>query len=294
MVSNDSFRTSTVKHISIHCIIATTSLHYHAMRQPPKRSRYRTRARQQQSNNPSTVIQPPVRSAPVPVAAYELRIANVVCTAWLGKTQVSLRKIQLVTQGRLDVSVFPSCVSRVRYPATTNALFHTGKLLVTGARSETEALYACWRYCDKINTELFDEDVQVFNFKVQNIVSSFAVGFLINVKLFYRHQKCTAAGRKQHSTLFVGACWRLNNGIAFVVFPSGSVVLTGARTWPSAWSAYQYALPILARYWLGHEDPEVLEEVRAQRQQRKIITAAEHASMMQHTRRRKKQLEVEA
>jgi transcription initiation factor TFIID TATA-box-binding protein len=184
--------------------------------------------------------------------SYPLRISNVVCTAWVGKP-LSLRMVQLASQGRLDASVFPSSVSRAKYPATTNSVFDTGRILITGAPSTDYALFAAMRFVDKLNRELH-EDMHVLNFKPQNIVSSFSLGYRLNIDMFYVDQKSTEHGTAHYDpSLFRGCSWKPLNGMVFVLFASGRVVLTGARTWEDAQSAYTEALPILEKYRLAHE-----------------------------------------
>jgi transcription initiation factor TFIID TATA-box-binding protein len=189
---------------------------------------------------------------PTTVKAYPLRISNVVCTAWAGKS-LDLRLVQLASSGRLDETVFPSSVSRARNPETTNSIFDTGRILITGASSPEAALYAAIRFIDKLNRSLF-EDLSVFNFKVQNIVSSFSLGYHLNIDMFYSDQKTTAQGTAHYEpSLFRGCSWKPMNGLVFVLFLSGRVVLTGARSWEEALASYNEALPILARYKVGNE-----------------------------------------
>ena len=51
----------------------------------------------------------------------------------------------------------------------------------------------------------------------------------------------------------------------FVLFLSGRVVLTGARSWEEALASYHEALPILELYKLGHEYKEFDESYRRTR-----------------------------
>lgn len=186
------------------------------------------------------------------VPPYELRITNVVATGWAG-SRVPLRLVQLATQGRLDVSVFPSSVSRARKPTTTNSLFYTGKILVTGASSSDCALLSALCFVAKINSVLAT-DFRVINFKVQNVVTSFATGFVLNVDMFYRDQKCTSKGQSHYDpSMFRGCSWRRTDGVVLVIFLQGCVVLTGARTWEQAHAVYLESLELLKKYKLGSE-----------------------------------------
>jgi TATA-box binding protein (TBP) (component of TFIID and TFIIIB) len=116
-----------------------------------------------------------------------------------------------------------------------------------------DAEYSCWLFVDKINADMY-EDVQVLNFKVQNIVCSFSMGFSLNIDLFYEDQKCGTLGHSHYEpSLFRGIAWRVKGGIVFVVFSSGRVVLTGAKDWPQALKAYDEAVCVLTRYKIGKE-----------------------------------------
>jgi transcription initiation factor TFIID TATA-box-binding protein len=156
---------------------------------------------------------------------YDLTIQNVVSTFWVGD-RVGLRNIQLATQGRLDTTVFPSCVSRALEPLTTNSIFDSGRVLITGAKSEQIALYAGLRFVDKLNRELHTH-YQVLNFMVQNMVSSFCLGFKLNIDFFYYEQKCTRFGTAHYDpSKFRGCSYKPKSGLSFVVFQSGKCVLT--------------------------------------------------------------------
>ncbi len=198
--------------------------------------------------------QPANQPSSLPKAkAYPLKITNVVCTAWIG-CNVSLRHVQLSTQGRLDVNIFPSCVSRSLDPRTTNSMFESGKILTTGAPSVILALYSALLYVDKINSVLHG-DLMLLNFHVQNLVSSFSLGYRLNIDMFFEEQRCTQEGTTTFdSSLFRGCAWRIKGTKqAFVLFESGKVVLTGSASWQEASMRYQKALPVLAKYELGRE-----------------------------------------
>jgi len=183
-----------------------------------------------------------------PPEPYPLRISNVVCTATT-QCELPLREIQIVTQGRLDAAVFPSSVSRSKHPATTNSVFDTGKLLVTGAPSINHALLAAMLFLEKVN-EVLRMDLRILLFRVQNIVSSFSLGYRLDIERFHRENKTTRLGRAQYEpTLFRGCSWRLYaSTVVFVLFSSGRVVLTGASTWEDAHSSYLEWLAFFAKY----------------------------------------------
>lgn len=74
--------------------------------------------------------------------------------------------------------------------------------------------------------------------------------------MFYADMKHTNGIAQYDPSLFRGCTWVPLNGLVFVVFETGKVVLTGARTWQQALKAYREALLVLARYRLGQEYKE--------------------------------------
>lgn len=186
------------------------------------------------------------------IEPYALRISNVVCTAYAGSL-LTLRNIQLAAQSRLDESVFPSSVSRMKNPETTISFFDTGKILCTGSPSASSALYAVLLFLAKLNKRL-NQNYEVWNFVVQNIVSSFSLGYRLNVDMFYTDNKQTPNGTATYDpNLFRGCSYIDEEGLVFVLFASGKVVLTGAKTWQAAQDAYEKMTPLLEKYKLGQE-----------------------------------------
>jgi transcription initiation factor TFIID TATA-box-binding protein len=180
---------------------------------------------------------------------YDLRICNVVGTAWTGRP-VDLRKVQIATQGRYDEGVFPSSVSRTREPRTTNSLFKSGRILVTGASDDMSALWSAKEFIYKVNRELHT-DYDVLSFKVQNIVCSFSLGISFDVKTFSVDHKTAPASTAHYAPdLFRGCSWRRNDHLVFVLFSSGRGVLTGATTWTQAHAAFHKAKDLFATYAL--------------------------------------------
>jgi TATA-box binding protein (TBP) (component of TFIID and TFIIIB) len=145
-------------------------------------------------------------------------------------------------------------VSRSHKPITTNSCFDTGRILITGASSIDASLMAAHQFVDKINTEL-GSSLMLYNFKVQNLVSSFSLGYPINIDLFATLEKIgiDLSTAKFAPSNFLGLCWRPVTGCVFVIFDSGRGVLTGAVTLHEAHTAYQAALPVFKKYHLGHE-----------------------------------------
>lgn len=195
----------------------------------------------------STSMEPPKLAKP-----YTLCISNVVCTACVFEPLV-LRYIQLAGQSRLDEFVFPSSVSRMKDPETTISFFDTGRILCTGSPSKEYALLSVLLFVEKLNAKLH-KNYEIWNFSVQNIVSSFSLGYRLNIDMFYTDNKSTTDGTAHYDpNLFRGCSYKCETGLVFVLFSSGKCVLTGAKDWDQAYNAYRVMVPLLLKYKLGSE-----------------------------------------
>lgn len=134
-------------------------------------------------------------------------------------------------------------IMRIRDPKTTALIFSSGKMVCTGAKSEEESKRAARKYAKNIRQIGFD--VKFKDFKVQNIVGSCGVGFAVRLE--------NLSNSKSHSTfctyepeVFPGLIYRmLNPKIVLLIFCSGKIVLTGAKTKEDINRAFDNILPIL-------------------------------------------------
>ncbi len=76
---------------------------------------------------------------------------------------------------------------RIREPKTTALVFNTGKMVITGAKSEQLARLAARKYA-RIIQKLGFPEVRFLDFKIQNLVGSCDVKFPIRLEgLAYEH-----------------------------------------------------------------------------------------------------------
>jgi len=163
-----------------------------------------------------------------------------------------LRFVQVATQGRYDPKVFPSSVSRSinrdTGERTTNSLFASGRLLTTGASTVSGTIESAKEFIYK-NNRVYGAGLDLLNFEVQNVVSSFSLGYPLDVKRFSVDHKVTEKSTSHfESEVFRGCSWRCYTGMVFVLFSSGRGVLTGARTEADARGAYEDAKELFIKY----------------------------------------------
>ena len=120
---------------------------------------------------------------------------------------------------------FPGLVFRVRRPKTAILIFNSGKMVCTGAKSETESRRAVMT----VVRELKKGGIVIIrkpDFKVVNIVASASLGG--NVDL----EKAVTTLRKAmyEPEQFPGLIYRMDEPkVVILIFASGSLVCTGAK-----------------------------------------------------------------
>jgi transcription initiation factor TFIID TATA-box-binding protein len=132
---------------------------------------------------------------------------------------------------------------RIRDPKTTALIFASGKMVVTGAKSEDDSRLASRKYARIVQKLGFD--AKFSEFKIQNIVGSCDVKFPIRLEgLAYSHGQFSsyepevrivsireATSRLTRSRqLFPGLIYRMiKPKVVLLIFVSGKIVLTGAK-----------------------------------------------------------------
>lgn len=153
------------------------------------------------------------------------KLENIVSTVNFD-CKLDLRKIALhAKNAEYNPKRFAAVIMRIREPKTTALIFSSGKMVCTGAKSETDSETAARKYAKTIKKLGFD--VKFKEFTIQNIVGSSSVNFPINLEVLQnQHQKfCTF-----DPEIFPGLIYRMvQPKIVLLIFCSGKVVLTGAK-----------------------------------------------------------------
>ena len=119
---------------------------------------------------------------------------------------------------------------RLRNPKTTALIFSSGKIVVTGAKSEQDCQIASRKYTkiiEKIGFKVTHSD-----FKVQNVVASSDVKFPIHLDRLENEYSNPNSTVQYVPEIFPGLVLRLKNPkMAFLIFVSGKIVVTGAKSY---------------------------------------------------------------
>ena len=205
-----------------------------------------------------------------------LHLTNVVGNA---ANNYSLDIIEITEdfQGRFGESVFPACNSICKESGTTNSIFKSGQIVVTGAKSNHQCLLGVLYTVKKIRDD-FDINLKYYNFNVNNIVASCKLGYQINRDLFYSKNKQCCNWDPES---FVGLCWRtLNPTITFVAFENGAVVATGLES-VDALPIIVERLQMLKPFELGKEYTKLTIEEQRTRYAKEDANQVEQSKQLQ-------------
>ncbi|KAI0386286.1 transcription factor TFIID-domain-containing protein [Hypomontagnella monticulosa] len=130
---------------------------------------------------------------------------------------------------------------RIREPKTTALIFASGKMVVTGAKSEDDSKLASRKYARIIQKLGFN--AKFSDFKIQNIVGSCDIKFPIRLEgLASRHHNFSS----YEPELFPGLIYRMiKPKIVLLIFVSGKIVLTGAKVREEIYTAFEMIYPVL-------------------------------------------------
>lgn len=139
---------------------------------------------------------------------------------------------------------FAAVIMRIREPKTTALIFASGKMVITGAKSEELSRLAARKYARIIQKLGFA--ARFTDFKIQNIVGSCDIKFPIRLEgLAYAHGNYSS----YEPELFPGLIYRMAKPkVVLLIFVSGKIVLTGARVREEIYQAFENIYPVLTEF----------------------------------------------
>ncbi len=173
---------------------------------------------------------------------------------------------------------FPAYSIRGRRPAATCESFGpSGQNVVTGTDHYLHALSAAYLQAWNL-WETQGAFSLVVNWKTQNVVGSLRLPYKINTLMFFFDHGGDA---RMGPELFAGMRYA-KHGLKFIIFESGAMVITGAKTDSYLRWAWAQERDKFIRYKLGHEHRQLTEEEKEM-----------HRPIPKSTRQRKKKKKEE-
>ncbi|CAJ0913708.1 20901_t:CDS:2 [Entrophospora sp. SA101] len=160
-------------------------------------------------------------------------------------TQAQQSVTGIVPTLQLDLKTIALHARNAEYnPKTTALIFASGKMVVTGAKSEDDSKLASRKYARIIQKLGFN--AKFTDFKIQNIVGSCDVKFPIRLEgLAYSHGHFSS----YEPELFPGLIYRMvKPKIVLLIFVSGKIVLTGAKVREEIYQAFDSIYPVLTEF----------------------------------------------
>lgn len=171
-------------------------------------------------------------------------LQNIVATVNLA-CRLDLKTIALhARNAEYNPKRFAAVIMRIREPKTTALIFASGKMVVTGAKSEDDSRLASRKYARIIQKLGFN--AKFTDFKIQNIVGSCDVKFPIRLEgLAFSHGTFSS----YEPELFPGLIYRMvKPKIVLLIFVSGKIVLTGAKQREEIYQAFEAIYPVLSDF----------------------------------------------
>ena len=136
-------------------------------------------------------------------------------------------------------------ILRLKTPKATIMIYSHGKLLVTGSKSENDALRSARKVCKLLNKCGYS-DITLADFRIENIVASTDVLFPIRLEGIANEHRSYASYEPE---LFSGLVFRMfKPRLSILVFVTGKVVITGAKNIDEVYEAFQNLFPVLDKY----------------------------------------------
>lgn len=159
---------------------------------------------------------------------FHIKVENVVAFASLGNDILLRELIENLNNVEYDPERFPGVVYRIKNPRTAALIFSSGKIVCTGARSVDLANEAMRKVVDRIRDTGVDLPTE-FGIRIENIVASTQI--LAEKKLNLENLAFALENSEYEPESFPGLVYRLRDPkAAFLLFGSGKIICTGART----------------------------------------------------------------
>eukprot|EP00213_Chloropicon_mariensis_P002685 CAMPEP_0197471068 /NCGR_PEP_ID=MMETSP1309-20131121/1914_1 /TAXON_ID=464262 /ORGANISM="Genus nov. species nov., Strain RCC998" /LENGTH=238 /DNA_ID=CAMNT_0043008465 /DNA_START=68 /DNA_END=784 /DNA_ORIENTATION=- len=171
-------------------------------------------------------------------------IQNVVATVQMN-CKLDLRSI--VRQARnaeYNPRRFAAVIMRIREPKTTALMFASGKMVCTGAKSEAMSQLAAKKYVRVV--QKCGMPAEFKDFKVQNMVGSCDVQFPIRLEVLAHSHSMFCSYEPE---IFPGLIYKMKSPkVVLLIFVSGKIVLTGAKSREDIYSAFENIYPVLQEF----------------------------------------------
>lgn len=172
------------------------------------------------------------------------KIQNTVATASVGCV-LDLKTVALHARNtEYNPKRFAAVIMRIRSPKTTCLIFRSGKIVITGAKSIEQSQFAGKKFCKILAKIGFPTSFQ--GFKIQNIVGSCDLKSNVRLEGLAFDTYISSSFEPE---VFPGLVYRMiAPKIVILVFVSGKMVITGAKTTNDVFEGFTKFYPVVTRH----------------------------------------------
>ncbi len=171
-------------------------------------------------------------------------VQNIVATVNVG-CELNLQSIAMQTRNaEYNPKRFIAVIIRIREPKATGLIFKSGKIVITGTKTEIDCRIAARKFC-RVIQRLNYPQARFLDFTIQNVVASTSVHFPIKLEKLCNDNVACA---NYEPELYPGLVYRMQNPkLVLLVFVSGKIVIIGARDRMQVYQAFENIFPILLK-----------------------------------------------
>jgi transcription initiation factor TFIID TATA-box-binding protein len=177
-------------------------------------------------------------------------INNIISSVSLG-SNLNIKNIALKIKNAEYTNNFSKLILKSKNTKATATIFSSGKMVCSGAKTEKQSKSICIKFGKIVNKVGFN--VELKNFKIQNIIASYDVKFKICLpKLFNEINTLINISKniynyvKYNSDNFPGLIFYMNDlKVSLLVFEYGKVVISGAKKKEEIEEIFRNVYPLL-------------------------------------------------
>jgi len=178
-------------------------------------------------------------------------INNIISSVSLG-SNLNIKNIALKIRNSEYTNNFSKLILKSKDTKATVTIFSSGKMVCSGAKTEKQSKSICSKFRKIVNKVGFN--VELKNFKIQNITASYDVKFKISLpKLFNEINTLINVSKnmnkhyvKYNSDNFPGLIFYMNDfKVSLLIFEYGKVVISGAKKKEKVEEIFRNIYPLL-------------------------------------------------
>ncbi|KAH0791669.1 TATA-box-binding protein [Histomonas meleagridis] len=173
-------------------------------------------------------------------------IVNLVASVKMCNSFDLLKISEHIKNAEFNPRRFQAVILRITTPKATAMVFQVGKVNIVGTREKEVAYQAAKKFCRILRKVGYNCRIEEFN--VTNLVATIACNFRIRLQEIANHPGHRQLARYNPET-FPGIIYRIPDPkVTLLIFESGKIIMTGAKSYEDLQRASNWIQPILTLF----------------------------------------------